>query len=117
LFHARGFNQVPIVTSILRKKAASRQAVIQLFGADDIVEDHEDVPCTCTLQFFLRRDGLQLLTHMRSNDPNIGLPHDVFCFTMLQEIIARGLGVEPGPYTWSVASIFTRQTRPRPDST
>jgi thymidylate synthase len=37
-----------------------------------------------------------MVTTMRSNDAYLGLPHDVFCFTMLQEIIARSLGREIG---------------------
>lgn len=47
---------------------------------------------------------------MRSNDAYVGLPHDVFCFTMLQEIIARDLGVEPGPYKHLVGSLHIYET-------
>jgi thymidylate synthase len=105
LFQGSGLNQIANVTSILRKKSASRQAVVQLFDAGDIAEDRKDVPCTCSLQFLLRGDGLQLIAHMRSNDAYIGLPHDVFCFTMLQEIVARDLGVEPAAYKHLVGSL------------
>jgi thymidylate synthase len=42
---------------------------------------------------------------MRSNDVFLGLPHDLFAFTMLQEIAARELGVEPGTYQHSVGSL------------
>jgi thymidylate synthase len=35
---------------------------------------------------------------MRSNDAYWGLPHDVFCFTMLQEMMARRLGTTVGQY-------------------
>jgi thymidylate synthase len=35
---------------------------------------------------------------LRSNDAYWGLPHDAFCFTMLQEMMARRLGVEVGEY-------------------
>jgi thymidylate synthase len=42
---------------------------------------------------------------MRSNDAYIGLPHDVFCFTMLQELVARDLGVELGCYRHLVGSL------------
>jgi len=40
------------------------------------------------MQFMVRRRRLHLLTNMRSNDAFIGLPHDIFAFTMLQEIMA-----------------------------
>lgn len=42
---------------------------------------------------------------LRSNDAYWGLPHDVFCFTMLQEMMARRLGVEIGEYYQYVGSM------------
>ena len=105
LFNWEGLNQFEKVADLLRKKPDSRQAVIQLFDADDLLEDHEDVPCTCTLQFMLRQGRLHLITYMRSNDAYLGLPHDVFCFTMLQEIMARKLSAEIGTYKHTVGSM------------
>ena len=43
LFDYRGLNQVANVIDLLRRKPASRQAVIQLFDADDIAEEHKDL--------------------------------------------------------------------------
>src|SRR5262249_29762239 len=39
------------------------------------------------------------------NDAFLGLPHDIFCFTMLQEIIARSLDVHLGSYKHMVGSL------------
>lgn len=100
-----GLNQLENVTECLRTKRDSRQAVIQLFDRHDIIERHNDVPCTCTLQFMCRDGKLHMVTHMRSNDAFKGLPHDVFCFTMLQELIARDLGLELGTYKHAVGSL------------
>src|SRR5207245_2696775 len=105
LFNGRGLNQLEKVTDVLRRKRDSRQAVIQLFDGYDIVEEHGDVPCTCTLQFMLRQDKLHMFTNMRSNDAFVGLPHDFFCFTMLQEIVARTLSTELGTYKHAVGSL------------
>jgi thymidylate synthase len=105
LFHKAGFDQIANATRVLRRKSTSRQVVLQIFNASDIKEEHKDVPCTCTLQFLLRRDGLHLLAYMRSNDAYLGFPHDVFCFTMLQEIVARDLGVEIAAYKHIVGSL------------
>jgi thymidylate synthase len=105
LFAWRGLNQVANITNALRKKASTRQAVIQLFDATDIIEEHKDTPCTCTLQFMIREERLHLFTHMRSNDAWLGLPHDVFCFTMLQEILARSLSLDLGTYKHAVGSL------------
>jgi thymidylate synthase len=46
-----------------------------------------------------------MLTTMRSNDSYIGLPHDIFCFTMLQEVMARTLSVGLGSYKHFVGSM------------
>lgn len=100
-----GNHQVKNVIKILEKKSESRQAVIQLFDAADIIEEHKDIPCTCTMQFMIRKGRLHMFTNMRSNDAFIGLPHDIFAFTMLQEIIARSLGVELGSYKHAVGSL------------
>lgn len=110
LFAWHGVNQVENVIGILSRKSASRQAVIQLFDANDIVGEHKDVPCTCTLQFMNRHERLNLIVNMRSNDVHWGLPHDVFCFTMLQEIVARSLSIEVGHYKHAVGSLhlYTR---------
>ena len=105
LFNMRRNNQVGNVIALLRKKPASRQAVIQLFDAADIAKRHKGIPCTCTFQFMIRERRLHLLTNMRSNDAFLGLSHDIFSFTMLQEIVARTLSVEIGTYKHAVGSL------------
>jgi thymidylate synthase len=104
LFNHRGVDQVKNVLHLLRENPSTRRAVIQLFSAEDVATRYLEVPCTCTLQFLLRDKRLHLVVGMRSNDAFIGLPHDVFCFTMLQEIFARTLGVELGSYLHFVGS-------------
>ena len=105
LFSWKNVNQFDRVVHLLKEKRDSRQAVIQLFDALDLVGDYKDVPCTCTLQFMVRQGQLHLLAHMRSNDAFLGLPHDIFCFTMLQEIMAKTLGVQLGMYKHMVGSL------------
>ena len=105
LFKTRGQNQVENVLQMLKGNPFSRKAVIQLFDSDDLAIVRKEIPCTCTLQFMIRKNQLHMFTHMRSNDAYIGLPHDVFCFTMLQEIIARSLSVELGTYKHFVGSL------------
>jgi thymidylate synthase len=105
LFNQRGHNQIQNVIDLLRVRSTSRRAVIQLFNAEDIADKHNEIPCTTTLQFLARNGLLDIVVTMRSNDAYIGLPHDVFCFTMLQEIIARTLGLEVGHYRHFVGSL------------
>jgi thymidylate synthase len=99
-------DQISSVLSLLQTRPDSRRAVIQLFTAKDIADRHrKEVPCTCTLQFMIRKRRLHMLTNMRSNDAFLGLPHDIFAFTMLQEIMARSLDVELGWYKHFVGSL------------
>ncbi|WP_431674485.1 thymidylate synthase [Rhizobium leguminosarum] len=89
----------------LKERPGSRNATIQLFSNSDVRRDSLDIPCTCSLQFVVRDGLLDLQAHMRSNDAFLGLPHDVFSFTMFQEIAARQLGYEVGRYFHSVGSL------------
>jgi thymidylate synthase len=105
LFNLQGVDQTANVIKVLLRKPDSRQAVIQLFDAEDLVKKHKDIPCTCTLQFMIRSGRLNMFTNMRSNDAFLGLPHDIFCFTMLQELLARNLSVDVGTYKHAVGSL------------
>jgi len=93
------------VIDTLRKRPGSRNAVIQIYSNQDGAKDSSDIPCTCTLHFVIRKGRLHLHVHMRSNDAYKGMPHDVFSFSMLQEIAARELGLEVGTYQHSAASL------------
>jgi thymidylate synthase len=42
---------------------------------------------------------------MRSNDVFIGLLHDAFCFSMIQEMVARSIAVDVGQYIHVVGSL------------
>jgi thymidylate synthase len=105
IFGMNGVNQFENVIKLLQEKRTSRQAVIQLFDARDLVESHKIIPCTCSLQFMIRHDRLNMSTTMRSNDAYIGLPHDVFSFTMIQEIMARILNCDLGEYSHFAGSL------------
>jgi thymidylate synthase len=98
-------DQLKSVIKLLKKKLPTRQAVIQLFNAEDVLKTHKDIPCTCTIQFLVRGRRLHVFTNMRSNDAFLGLPHDVFAFTFLQELVARSIGVSLGTYKHAVGSL------------
>ena len=99
------FDQLNCVIELLKNRPNTRRAIIQIIDAKDIEKKYKEIPCTCTIQFAIRNNKLNMYTSMRSNDAFIGLPHDVFAFTMLQEIVARTLNVELGTYNHSVASL------------
>ena len=105
VFSSKGTTQFDTVIATLREKPTTRKAVIQIFDADDLRADFKDVPCTCSLQFMIRSGRLHLSVAMRSNDAYFGLPHDVFSFTMIQELAARTLGCELGTYSHYAGSL------------
>lgn len=101
LFRSR---QIYRVLRLLRTKKTSRRAVLQIFMPKDL-NNPKEVPCTISLQFIARDGKLDLIASMRSNDALFGLPHDIFSFTMIQEIAARHLGLKLGKYTHFVGSL------------
>lgn len=94
----RSFDQVERVIERLRRKPDTRRGVISILEPGDLEPGKAEAPCTIALQFVRRRERLHLVAMMRSNDAYLGFPHDVFCFTMIQELIARSLGIQVGEY-------------------
>jgi thymidylate synthase len=66
LFGHHGQNQIQNVINLLKSKSTTRRAVIQLFDAEDIGSVHKEIPCTTTLQFFVRHDQVQLMNSLAS---------------------------------------------------
>lgn len=98
-------NQWDNIVNLLQTNSTSKRAVIQLFDASDITGRFTEIPCTTTMQFLLREGRLNMSVTMRSNDAYWGTPHDIFCFTMLQEMLARRLGCDLGHYLHYVGSM------------
>ncbi|MEZ7277083.1 thymidylate synthase [Pseudoalteromonas sp. 68 DY56-GL68] len=106
LFSCDGkYNQFSQVISLLKSKPSTRQAVVQLFSPKDTSKQYKDTPCTLSWQFMIRENKLHMYTTMRSNDAYRGLPHDIFVFTMLQELVSKMLGIEVGAYHHYVSSL------------
>lgn len=117
---SEGISEWDRVIRTLREREGSRNALIQIYDNSDAKPKNNDKPCTCTIQFAIRNRQLLMHTHMRSNDAFFGLPHDIFSFTMLQEMAARELGVGLGSYTHSVSSLHLYHdsvaTKDRPEN-
>ncbi len=107
--------QVCRIVELLKEKPGTRRAVMQIFDLWDVAEGvrYKDVPCTSTIQLLVRDNRLSMITNMRSNDAYLGLPHDVFAFTMIQEIIARELDIELGSYIHIAGSLHLYSDRLR----
>ncbi|WP_247315498.1 thymidylate synthase [Ralstonia pseudosolanacearum] len=84
----------------------SRRAVLYFSGTgEDPSSDSKDIACAVSLQFLIRDEKLDAIANMRSNDAMLGLPYDVFLFSMLQEMAATSLGVEVGKYNHIAGSL------------
>lgn len=97
-------NQWEYAKSTIKQDKETRQAVIHIRTPHDSTFKTKDHPCTLALQFILRKNRLNLVVTMRSNDVTIGSTYDIFCFTMLQELMAYELEVELGDYYHQVGS-------------
>lgn len=96
---------LPKIISLFKKDKYTRRAVISLFDNGQNYLDSKDVPCTITLHFLIRNEKLDLFVNMRSNDFYLGLPYDVYSFTMFQLLVAHKLGLKPGYYHHHVDSL------------
>ena len=65
----------------------------------------KDVACATSFQFLIRDGVLHAVVYMRSNDAILGLPYDIFLFTMLQEMLATTLNVKLGYYHHTCGSL------------
>jgi thymidylate synthase len=101
-----GFDQWEMCKQLLSNDSLSRQAVMHIKEARDIVKNPtKDLNCTIALQFFVRNNKLDLIVTMRSNDVWLGLPYDLFNFTCMQMQMAMELGIEVGTYYHNAGSL------------
>lgn len=97
LFEAPGTGGTQWETCVktLLQDGDSRRAVMLINLPQDereaVVVGSKDVPCTLSLQFFIRDGRLHLQTLMRSNDIIWGLTYDLFSFTLFQECMLLDL--------------------------
>jgi thymidylate synthase len=96
-----------VIEQILKRKS-TKQAFLSISEQADYKfrdEKYKSPPCTIGLHFFVRESKLNVTCYMRSNDAYIGLPHDLFCFTMLQELISLKTDIPIGNYTHCATSM------------
>lgn len=97
--------QLDEAEGILRSDPDSREAVVSIWKAGDIVGGQAHNLCTVSLQFLIREGELDLFVTMRSNDAWYGLCYDLFQFAQLQNTMARCLAVPIGRYFHTAASM------------
>ena len=97
-YHDRFAAHLSFITGELKRNRESRRAVVSI--RDNQVDSrNKDAACMQSMQFFIRNDKLDLMVLFRSNDLPEAFFFNAFGLIMLQEKLARELGVEPGTYT------------------
>lgn len=96
-------DQIKFVQRQLIKDQSCRQAIISLWDPAREIPMQEigtkDWPCSNWLHFLIRDNALDLTVVMRSNDAIFGWSGvNVYEWTVLQEVMAKSLGIPVGMY-------------------
>lgn len=98
-------DQFAQVVDLFTRDPESRQATMVIFDPARDFKAAKDIPCTNLFRFLIRNNELDMITVMRSQDVWLGLPYDIFTFTLLHELMAGFLGVSLGKYYHFVDSL------------
>jgi thymidylate synthase len=84
-------NQFDRVIKALIDDKDSRRASIAILGSQHILSDDADLPCTCSLNFRIRDNKLNMSVHMRSQDAVFGFTNDAPAFSFIHEMVFNAL--------------------------
>lgn len=101
--------QIYYVIDKLQVDKSTRQAVMTFWNR--CPTPSKDIPCTTALQFLIRNDKLHLNVFMRSWDLWLGMPYDLFNFSMIATHVASHFAnIVPGVLTVTAGSahIYSR---------
>ncbi len=100
-------DQLPIIIQMLKDNPDERRCVLQMWDADiDLGGAGKDLPCNTHVYFLVNAGRLDMTVCCRSNDMILGAyGANAVHFSMLQEFMATGIGVEVGRY-WQVSNNF-----------
>lgn len=100
------WSQINYVVGKLQQDPGTRQAGLTLWRENPPAT--KDYPCTIAMWFQIRQGRLNMHVFMRSSDAWLGVPYDVFNFSMVAHLICCRLNkesfVEPGILYLTAAS-------------
>lgn len=82
----------------LKSDNSTRQAWISIYDGKEKDLYKYDTPCTMCIGFDVINDKLNMTVVMRSNDLVFGFCNDQYCFSKLQSLVAKEIGVTVGTY-------------------
>lgn len=101
--------QIGYVVGCLAKDLDTRQAALTIWTPNP--EPSKDIPCTVAMTFSVRKGRLYQHAFMRSSDAWLGIPYDIFSFTMVGLYVLTllnyklpGYDIRPGALTISMTS-------------
>lgn len=94
-------NQLEKCIEQLKANKGTRQAWITIYDGKEKDNYAYDTPCTIGVGFSFtpNTDVLNMTVLMRSNDLVYGFCNDQYCFSKLQELVAKELNARIGTYT------------------
>lgn len=108
--------QLPYIVQKLDADPDSRQAGLTIWR--ECPPETKDVPCTVAIFFNIRQGKLNAHVFMRSSDVWLGVPYDVFNFSMLAHLVCgllnerypTSMAYEPGTLYLTAASSHLYET-------
>jgi thymidylate synthase len=97
-YHNRYAQYLPFVIDELKRNRESRRAIISIRD-NEVDSRNKDAACMQSIQFFIRNNKLDCMVLFRSNDLPEAFFFNAFALIVLQEKVAKELGVETGTYT------------------
>jgi len=94
-------NQLDKTIEQLKKNPNTRQAWISIFDGKEKDQYQFDTPCTMCVGFSVNPttpNKLDMTVVMRSCDLVFGFCNDQYCFSKLQELVAKELNMQVGTY-------------------
>ena len=79
--------------------------MITFYDGKEIFAYSKDTPCTNSIHFQIVENKLCMTVNMRSNDLWYGFCNDQYCFSKLQEMVAKELCIEVGWYYHFVSNM------------
>lgn len=101
---SHGVDQLAYAVNQLKKSPNSRRAVVNLWQAADL-SDMSLPPCPNVYHFVVHGGRLNLSVWQRSTDAFLGLPYDLYEFSVVARLVADELGLPVGVLDWSGSDV------------
>ena len=103
-----GIDQLKMIIEQIKNDPYSRRHILNMWNVSDL-DKMALCPCHMMCQFYVSKDGyLDCKLYQRSADLFLGVPLNVFCYSMLTHMIAHMCGLKPRTFihTFGDAHIY-----------